>query len=1112
MPHPLTTVLTMPMHLTVGPGLAALVDPLVEVLAAVPHDPFAAQTVAVPGEGVRSWLTWQLSQRLEGGHGIVANVDWVFPSAIVNRSLGLADQPDPWHVDALTWAVHHVLTTRTVDDVAHVRPDLSHARTIADLFDRYGTRRPGMVAAWERGHDVDALGRSLAEAHRWQPRLWRALNEHLGSPSSAVQNFDRLSHLRRHGPPQDLPRHLVLVGITSLPPFSLEVLSALSRHREVVMLSPVPSPDLWQRLGEVVERLQRTEGFLDLPRGEDPSVFAAQHPLMVSWGRSSREAQVQLAGMSLAHGVIANVIGPSPDPQVTGDSLLAALRADVVADRPPVPVSHDLARDRSVRWHRCHGAPRQAEVLRDALLHLFELRDEQGPRYHPRDVGVVCTDVATFGPLIEAAFAGVPDQGVPAIPVRVADRTLGGEAPLVDVVCALVGLLDRRWRRDDVVAFARLGAVRQRFGFTTEQLALVADWFDATHVRWGLRASDHHRAGLPGELRAHSLLGGLEQLVVGAALAPDASVGPAGVVATGDLEGDDLEVLGALADLLDRLADAVDDLAKPAPVKGWVRRLQTAVADLADLPDADAWQWGVLANELTSLAEAAHWAGSDVAIDAAQLGELVVARLTSRSGRPRFDTGAVTVSSVAGQRGIPRRVICVVGLDEVLLTTGVPASDDLVAAQPMVGDPDPRADLRALLFDAVLAAQEQLMLFSTGFDVRSNDEVAPAVALAELVEAIDREAGGVEARQHWVVDHPRQSWSLRSFLPDALGEPGPFSFHRGALAMFERSRRGRHRPTVLEGVLPPQRGDVELTHITSALDHAVQALLRDRCGLWLPDTSERASQVMPLNVAGLAAWALRDDALRAVLRSPGGHNAASVIAERLDLARRRGALPPLALGDPVAHDLQVEVEALIAEAQRLGAVLGSPGTAVDVSLDLPTVHPHRVRGRIECHGPHQLVHLTSSSFQPGHVLRAWIDLAAMTLARPGDPWEAIVVSRGAKGRVLRLVSADAALEVLSVATQFMHRARQSVLPLTAAVSEALYRRGELAARTLWTDDYGPANDRWMQWAVGDTEFDELLTLEPWPDEQGPSWGDSPSRLRRWSQRLWATFDATVAGS
>ena len=77
-----------PTSALVGAGLGALVDPLVEVLSQVPDDPFQAQLVAVPGEGVRSWLTWQLSQRLGGHRGVVAHVDWVFPSTVRDGHVG----------------------------------------------------------------------------------------------------------------------------------------------------------------------------------------------------------------------------------------------------------------------------------------------------------------------------------------------------------------------------------------------------------------------------------------------------------------------------------------------------------------------------------------------------------------------------------------------------------------------------------------------------------------------------------------------------------------------------------------------------------------------------------------------------------------------------------------------------------------------------------------------------------------------------------------------------------------------------------------------------------------------------------------------------------------
>ena len=1109
--HPLSTVHPMAWQLTVGSGLAALVDPLADELSHVPADPFAAQLVAVPGEGVRSWLTWQLSQRLGGGDGVVANIEWVFPSSLVRRALGGSDLLDPWGVDALTWAVHEVVSQQAVAGLPDAEPDLARSRAIADLFDRYGTRRPGMVAAWEQGHDVDAFGRPLPAAQSWQPRMWRALTEHLGAPSSAVQAFARLARLTGDGPPDDLPERLVLVGITALPPFSLEVVGALARHRHVAMLSSVPSPDLWRRLGDVVTRHHHVAGRLDVARADDPTAFTARHPLLIAWGRSSRESQYLLADAARAHGVTASIV----DLPEVNSSWLSALHRDLVADRSPTPVGLDVDHDRSIRWHRCHGAARQAEVVRDVLLHLFEERDEHGrPRFEPRDVGVLCSDVATLAPLLQAAFAGAPEQGIAAIPVRVADRTLGGEAPLVEVVDALVGLFDRRWRRDDVLAFARLPAVRQRFGFTDDQVAMIADWLDLTHVRWGLTPDDHRRAGLPDQLEVHSLRSGLDQLVVGAAVASGHAVGPGGVAATGELEGDDVEVLGAFADLVDRLARAVDQLVQPTTVHRWVQCLLNAVADLSEVPDADAWHWGALRREVTSFADAAEVAGSTVDVEPTHLGDLIVARLRARSARVRFDTGAVTVSSLAGQRGVPRRVICLVGLDEAWLSTGPAAADDLAAAQPVVGDPDARAEMRAVLLDAVLAAGERLALFSNGFDVRTNDEVAPAVALAELIDSIDQVAGGAEVRHRWVIDHPRQSWSPRSFEPGALGEPGPFSFHRGALAMFERARATRHSPPMLDGVLPPETGDVELAHAASAFDNAVEALLRDRCGLSLPDRSERTSASIPLSVGTLDSWTIRDDALRAALQAPPDADPAAVIAQRLGVAQRRGAVPPLALGTPTIEAFHSEVMAIVDEARRLGVQLGDVGSSIDLNPTRVVGADRRVRGRVDVVGAHQLVRLTTSRFQPGHLLRAWFELAAVTLTQPDRPWEAIVVSRAARGggvagRLLRLTGVEAALEVITAATQFTTRARQSVLPLTASVSEVLYREGERAARSAWTSEFGPATDRWMQWALGDTEFDELLTLAPWPDETGDLWGTGAGRLQRWSHRLWATFDATI---
>ena len=56
-----------------------------------------------------------------------------------------------------------------------------------------------------------------------------------------------------------------------------------------------------------------------------------------------------------------------------------------------------------------------------------------------------------------------------------------------------------------------------------------------------------------------------------------------------------------------------------------------------------------------------------------------------------FTDGGLTISSLQPLRGVPHRVVCIVGLDDQ--GGAGPAGllgDDLIAQQPLVGDRDPR--------------------------------------------------------------------------------------------------------------------------------------------------------------------------------------------------------------------------------------------------------------------------------------------------------------------------------------------------------------------------------------------------------------------------------------
>src|SRR6185295_19275727 len=99
------------------------------------------------------------------------------------------------------------------------------------------------------------------------------------------------------------------------------------------------------------------------------------------------------------------------------------------------------------------GRARQVEVLRDAILHLLD-EDET---LEPRDVIVMCPDIETFAPLIQATFGAGDvfddDDELEALPagvrppdlrVRLADRSLRQTNPVLGVVGRLPDLVDER--------------------------------------------------------------------------------------------------------------------------------------------------------------------------------------------------------------------------------------------------------------------------------------------------------------------------------------------------------------------------------------------------------------------------------------------------------------------------------------------------------------------------------------------------------------------------------------------------------------------------------------------------------------------------------------------
>ena len=470
-----------------------------------------------------------------------------------------------------------------------------------------------------------------------------------------------------------------------------------------------------------------------------------------------------------------------------GDTLLARIQADVRADRRPQPRELDPA-DRSIQIHSCHGRARQVEVLRDAILHLLEEDDT----LQPRDVIVMCPDIEAFAPLIQATFGAgeviddefdpLPEELRPTdLRVRLADRSLRQTNPVLGVVAQLIDLAGRRLTASDVLDLADREPVRRRFRLEDEDLARIRDWVADSGIRWGLDAE--HRAPYKlADLDAGTWKAGLDRVLVGVTMTEEGHRLFEGVLPVDDVESLAIDLAGRMAELVDRLQAAVDAFGTAKPVGEWAQALATAADALTATSQRDAWQRAQLERILGDVV--AEAGANDVQLTLLEVRALLAERLQGRPTRANFRTGHLTICTLVPMRSVPHRVVCLLGLDDEAFPRKAPRDgDDIMLADPHVGDRDPRPEDRQMLLDALMAASDRLIVTYAGNDVRTNTPRPPAVPVGELLDTIERTAPGAQV----VVRHPLQPFDPRNFTPGVLGGDEAWSFNRvtldGARAM-----------------------------------------------------------------------------------------------------------------------------------------------------------------------------------------------------------------------------------------------------------------------------------------------------------------------------------------
>ena len=939
----------MATHIDIQAGnrLETLACRLAEVIRRDPLDPFEPERIVVPHPTLGRWLVLALAREL----GIAANISIELPAqfawSIMHDALGTLSRDTPFAPDRLRWRIYEAVADLAGPGTEPVgkyladgdpRKRFELADRLARIYDRCLLYRPDWIREWEGG-----------ETPHWQARLWRRLTEGMAGPSHWVAAIDAF---REAGDSlnkvENWPRRASFFGVAALSPSYLDLLRQAGEHVDVHLYLLSPCREYWS---DVAPRrvIQRRADPLD-PAEE---YRTEGNELLSAWGKLGRDMQALLLDSELSTGTPEERYD-DPDPVTP----LGAVQRDILDLRLASEAAVDaVAPDDSIQIHVCHSAMREAEVLHDRLLGLFDA----DPDIQPADVLVLTPNIVDYAPAIEAVFSAAA-----VIPFNIA-RPRASATRAVQAFLDLLALPDSRYGAEAVMAPLESKAVRDRFRIAERQLSTLREWVDEAGIRWGIDADHREDEGLP-KFGGHAWRQGIDRLLLGYAMDGEAAMFDDVAPYSTDSAGfsGDYELLGRFVDYCEGAIELRTLTEKAQPAVEWTETLHALVERFFAANWVNAGETATVTRLIEDMAAECE---VDTPIPFGVLRD-VLDRAATGLSRPaaRLADGVTVVTLGIGQ-AFPAKVVCALGMNDRLFPRRPsPSSFDLVDADDeRTGDRNTRDEDRFAFLEALLAARRCFLVSYTGRNVRDDKPMPPSVVVDELRDYLQRRFGA-----GFDTNHPLQPFSRRyyeagsglwSYSASMLDAARTLAGHADKETDFE----ARGRFTVpFEPVREEGGKRVELARLIAFFGNPTRAFLRDHLGIRLEVDEVALAEDEPFKLDGLAQWALKSEMY--------GLDAAEEIKR---VVTARGRLPAGGPGEVVYEDMQADVREFQRALKRYEEALSSDPRDIDVD-----VAGYRLTGAVDNVSVvdggerHELLRWRIGRIRPQDRFGAWLELLA----------------------------------------------------------------------------------------------------------------------------------------